>query len=52
MYITTCEIDDQCKRDARSRALKTGALEQSRRDGVGRELGGGLRMGVHMCTHG
>ena len=38
MYITMCKIDDQCKFDARSRALKAGALGQPR--GMGWEGGG------------
>ena len=36
MYITICKIDDQCKFDALSRALKAGALGQPR----GMEWGG------------
>ena len=38
MYITICKIDDQCKFNAWSRALKAA-------DRVGRVLGGGFRMG-------
>ena len=49
-YITVCKIEDQYKFDTWSRALKAGALGQPR--GVGREVGGGFRVGGHMCTYG
>ena len=39
MYITICEIDDQSKIDAWSRALKAGALGQPR--GIGWGWGSG-----------
>ena len=35
--------------------MKQGTQSQcltTQRDGVGRELGGGFKMGGHMCTHG
>ena len=35
MYLTVCKIDDQCKFDALSRALKAGALGKPRRMGGG-----------------
>ena len=35
MYITVCKIDDQCKFDSISRALKAGALGQPRGMGWG-----------------
>jgi len=35
MYITVCKIDDQSEFDACSRALRAGALEQSRGMGWG-----------------
>ena len=35
MYVTICRIDDRCKFDARSRALKAGALGQLRGMGWG-----------------
>ena len=51
MYITICEIDHQTKFDAWNRALKAGALGQSRGMGWGVEWEGGLGWG-HMYTHG
>ena len=48
---TICKIDDQCKFDAWSRALKAGAPGQPR--GMGGEGGGwGIRMSGRMCAHG
>jgi len=41
MYITVCEIDDQCKFDARSRARMAGALGQSEGTGWGGRWQGG-----------
>ena len=41
MYITICEIDDQCSSDAGSRALKAGALGQLRGMGWERRWEGG-----------
>ena len=49
MYITICEIDDQSKFDSCNKALKAGALGTTQRDGLGREVGGGFRMG-DTCT--
>ena len=43
MYITICKIDDQCKIDAWSRALKAGDSGTTQRDGVGWEVGGGVQ---------
>lgn len=37
---------------ARSRALKSWGSGTTQRDGVGREVGRGFRMGGHMCTRG
>ena len=50
MYITICKIDDQCKFDAWSRALKARALEKPRGMWVGKEMGKGFRIGEHMCN--
>ena len=51
MSITICEIDHQSKFDAWNRALKAGALGQTR--GMGWEGGGkGVQDGGHMYTHG
>ena len=44
MDITVCKIDDQCKFNARSRALKTGALRRPG-DRVGVGEGEEFRMG-------
>ena len=48
MYITISEIDDQSKFDARSRALKAGALGQPRGMGWGGRWEGGSRQGTHV----
>ena len=51
LCITICKIDDQCKFDAWSRALKASALGQPR--GMGWErMGGGSGWGGHMYTRG
>ena len=50
MYITMCKIDDQCKFDAWSRALKARALGIPRGMWVGKEMGERFRMGEHMCN--
>ena len=46
MYITICKMDDQCKFNSWSRALKAGALGQPRGMGWGE-----IHMEVHMYTH-
>ena len=47
MYFAICEIDDQCKFDALSRALKVSALVQSRGVGWGGRWEGGSGRGTH-----
>ena len=47
MYFAICEIDDKCKFDALSRALKVSALVQSRGVGWGGRWEGGLGQGTH-----
>ena len=44
MYIAICKIDDQWKFSAWSRTPKAGA-ETAQKDGVGREMGGGIQVG-------
>ena len=49
MYIAMSEIDRQSRFDARDRVLRAGCTEMTLRDGVGREVGVGFRMG-NTCT--
>ena len=49
MFITIDEIDDQCKFDGRSRALKARALGQPKRMGWGERWEGCSRWG-HTCA--
>ena len=46
-HINVCKIDNQCKFDARSRALKTGTLDNP--EGWGEVVGGRSRSG-DTCT--
>ena len=51
MYITICKIDDQCKIDAWSRALRLVLWDNP--EGWGGEVGGkGIQDGGHMYAHG
>ena len=52
MYITICEIDCQSRFDAWDRVLRAGATGMTLRDGVEREVGGGVQNWEHMYTHG
>ena len=49
MSITICKIDDQCKSDARSRALKASALGQPRGMGWGGRWERGSGWGTPMA---
>ena len=52
MNVTICKVDDQCKFDAWSRALRSQCSGTSQKDRVGKEVGGGVQDGGHMFTHG
>ena len=45
MYIIICKIDRQSRFNALDRALRAGATGMTQRDEMGREEGGGFRMG-------
>ena len=54
MYITICKLDDQMTRESLMHEAGHSKLVSgtTQGDGLGREVGGGFRMGGQMCTHG
>ena len=52
MYIIICKTDHQSRFDALDRELRAGATGMTQRDAMGREVGGVVQDGGHMCTHG
>ena len=50
MYITICETDRQSRFNGMRQGAQGWCTGMTQRDGMGREVGGGFRIG-NMCTH-
>ena len=50
MYITICKIEEQCKFECMKQGTQSQCSGTTQRDRVGREVGGGFRMGWGTCT--